>query len=153
MQVRWATEDDAPQLGAIFFAAVREGPSLYSDAARKAWLPAVPGPVVWAVRLAANDVAVADVGDRAVGFMTLDAAGYIDLVFVLPAYQRRGVFRALCSRIEARARSLGILRLTVHASLMAQPAFRAAGFLVIQKETVERGGERLRRARMEKTLA
>jgi putative acetyltransferase len=153
MQVRWARADDALELGEVFFAAVREGPSLYSEAERKAWLPEPPHPAAWVTRLAANDVAVAEAEGRLVGFMMLDAAGYIDLAFVLPAYQRQGVFRAIYDVIEARARMRGIARLRVHASLMAQPAFREQGFLVIQHETVDRGGQYLRRAEMEKSLA
>ena len=153
MQVRWARADDVPELGMVFFAAVREGPSLYSEAEREAWMPEPPEAAAWAARLAANKVAVVEAEGRPVGFMTMDAAGYIDLAFVLPAYQRRGVFRTLYAAIEARARACGIARLTVHASLMAQPAFRERGFLVIQHETVDRGGQHLRRAEMEKSLA
>jgi putative acetyltransferase len=152
MQVRWARDDDALELGAVFFAAVREGPSLYSEAERKAWVPEPPDPAAFAARLARDSVAVADIGGAPVGFMTLEAAGYIDLAYVLPAHQGRGVFRALYAKIEARARAQGIGRLSVHASLMAQPAFRAAGFAVIQHETVRRGPELLARAEMEKDL-
>ena len=105
MQVRWARADDVPELGMVFFAAVREGPSLYSEAEREAWMPEPPKAAAWAARLAANEVAVVEAEGRTVGFMTLDAAGYIDLAFALPAYQRRGVFRTLYAAIEARAKA------------------------------------------------
>ena len=139
-------------MAAVFFAAVREGPSLYSETERAAWLPALPEPEEWAARLAAGVVALAAIGQTPVGFMTLDAAGYIDLAFVRPEHQRKGVFRALYAVIEARARALGLRRLTVHASLMAQPAFRGVGFSVIQHEKVDCGGVFLPRAEMEKVL-
>lgn len=152
MKIREARPEDAPALAQVFFAAVREGPSLYSQAQRAAWVPVPPEPAAFAARLARNAVVVAETSGALVGFMTLDAAGYIDLAYVLPGHQRRGVFRALLARVEVRARAEGMQRLSVHASLMAQPAFRAVGFAVIQHETVRRGGELLARAEMEKDL-
>jgi putative acetyltransferase len=152
MKIREARPEDAPALARVFFAAVREGAGLYTEAERAAWLPAPPEPVAFAARLARNAVVVAEASGAPVGFITLDAAGYIDLAHVLPGHQRRGVFRALYARLEVLARVEGMQRLSVHASLMAQPAFRAAGFAVIQHETVRRGGEVLARAEMEKYL-
>jgi putative acetyltransferase len=152
MKIREARPEDAPALAQVFFAAVREGASLYTQAQRAAWLPEPPEPTAFAARLARNAVVVAETSGALVGFMTLDAAGYIDLAFVRPEHQGRGVFRALSARLEVLARAEGMQRLSVHASLMAQPAFRAAGFAVIQHETVQRGGEVLARAEMEKYL-
>ena len=54
--------------------------------------------------------------------------------------------------LEATARAEWEPRLWTHASLMAQPAFAALGFAVIQHETVARAGQTLSRAQMEKPL-
>lgn len=153
MRIRQALETDAEALADVFFRAVREGPSPYSDAQRAAWLPAPPDTADFAARLAAQHVVLAEVAGAPVGFMTLDAEGYVDLAFILPTHRGRGVFRALCDAVERRARQQAATRLSTHASLMAQPAFRAVGFAVIHHETVERAGQELPRALMEKRLS
>ncbi|WP_299673447.1 GNAT family N-acetyltransferase [uncultured Roseobacter sp.] len=150
--IRWARPADADDLGAVFFAAVREGPSPYTEAQRAAWLEAPPQGQSWADRLAPLDVAVAEVEGAVVGFMSIEPGGYIDLAFIRPEHRGRGLVRQLFDRVEAHARGAGEARLWTHASLMAQPAFRAMGFSTIHHETVVRNGESLQRAKMEKTL-
>ncbi len=150
--IRWATPGDADALGAVFYAAVRQGPSRYTEAQRAAWLDHRPKGLQWSERLAPLQVAVAGVGGKAVGFMTIEPGGYIDLAFVRPDHQGRGLFRQLFERVEDWALHRREPRLRTHASLMAEPAFRAAGFLGIHRERVVRNGETLARAWMEKTL-
>ncbi|MBW4709441.1 GNAT family N-acetyltransferase [Roseobacter sp. YSTF-M11] len=150
--LRWASPGDTPELAQVFFAAVREGASPYSDAQRKAWLPASPGGRAWAERLEAKHVAVAERDGVIAGFISVEAGGYIDLAFIRPEHQGTGLFGQIFQKIESWARNHSEPRLWTHASLMAQPAFRAKGFLVIHHETVERDGQKLTRAKMEKIL-
>ncbi len=152
MQIRKAAISDASVLADVFYRAVREGPSPYSQAQRAAWMPRPPGREAFAERLAAKQVLLGEDRGAIIGFMTLETGGYIDLAYILPAYRGRGVFRALFSEIETLARQENEARLWVHASLMAQPAFQAVGFLVMHHETVERAGQILARAQMEKHL-
>ena len=152
MQIRWAREEDAPALAQVFFDAVRQGDSPYSEAQRVAWMPAPPDPSEFAVRLRKCHVAVATVAGQPVGFMAMTHEGYFDLAFVLFRHRGRGCFRRLYDRLEKRAYEDYVPRLTVHASLDARPAFQSVGFSVITHETVDRAGETLRRAEMEKYL-
>ncbi|KIC51805.1 GNAT family N-acetyltransferase [Tateyamaria sp. ANG-S1] len=142
---------EADALGRVMFRAIREGPSAYTEAQRAAWCAAPYAGDAWAGKLAAQIVAVAEAQGAPVGFVTR-AGAYVDLAFVLPEWQGRGVFSALCARTEDDARAAGLHRLWVHASLMAQPAFAAKGFVVVQHERDERFGEYLDRAEMEKVL-
>jgi len=142
---------DADVLGLVMWRAIREGASAYTQAQRNAWLDVPPVGEAWDAKLAGQAVHVASVEGVVVGFMTLDG-NYIDLAYVLPEWQGRGVFSALIARVEGEARDAGLPRLWVHASLMAQPAFLARGFHVIAHETVERNGQTLARAEMEKRL-
>lgn len=144
-----AGEQDA--LGRVMFRAVREGPSDYTEAQRRAWCAMPPAGEGWAAKLAAQEVRVVEALGAPVGFITRDGA-YVDLAFVLPEWQGRGVFAMLYDRTEADARAAGLRRLWVHASLMAQPAFAAKGFAVVRHETVARRGETLDRAEMEKVF-
>ncbi|MEP2640145.1 GNAT family N-acetyltransferase [Roseobacter sp.] len=150
--IRWAGPQDADTLGRVFYAAIHEGPSPYTDAQRAAWVAAPPSGDLWRDRLAGHHIAMAERDGNAAGFMSIMAGGYIDLAFMRLQYRGQGIFRQLYEHIDRQARSQGDQVLSTHASLMAQPAFRAMGFLVIHHETVERHGETLARAKMEKRL-
>ncbi|QJF52796.1 GNAT family N-acetyltransferase [Roseobacter ponti] len=150
--IRWTEPGCAPALAEVMFRAVREGESPYSEAQRAAWMPARPEPAGFATRLAGYDCAVAEAEGLAQGFMTLARDGYIDLAFILPQARGCGIFRALVDAIVARARLHDIPRLWTQASLMAEPAFQATGFQVIQRESVQRSGQHLPRALMERHL-
>lgn len=152
MDLRWSSETDAPELAAVFYRAVREGPSPYSEDQRRAWVSDVPDARQLWERLAPCHVAVACDAEAVVGFMASDVSGYIDLVFILPEARGRGLFRKLYGMIEAQLRADGVRLLRTHASLLAEPAFAALGFSVIERETVERAGVGLPRAKMEKRL-
>ena len=146
----WATPTDYDDLADIVFDAVRNGPSKYTQAQRAAWVPVRRGGEEWAERLAGQVIAIARDETRAVGFMSLAPEGYIDFAFIRPEAQGTGLFRRLFIMIEDKARSQKEPRLWTHASLMAQPAFAAVGFEVIEHEVVRIGDENLGRATMEK---
>jgi len=134
------------------FRSIREGDSPYSQAERVAWMPQANAGADWAGRLRQNHIVLAERDAEIVGFLTVDAAGYIDLAYVLPSARGQGAFGALLGMINDHARLRGITQLTTHASLMAQPAFARHGFAITQHETVMRNGEHLRRAAMIKHL-
>jgi putative acetyltransferase len=150
--LNWATPTDYDNLADIVFDAVRNGLSKYTEAQRAAWMPERRGGEAWAARLAGQVIAIARDETRAVGFMSLAGDGYIDFAYIRPEAQGSGLFRRLFDMIESKARSQNECRLWVHASLMAQPAFAAVGFSVVERQVVEIGGERLERAKMERLL-
>ena len=149
---RWAGPDDYTMLSHLMFDAVRNGPSQYSERQRAAWVSSPRRGPEWNERLAAQDIIIAESGGQALGFMSLRGDGYVDFAYIRPAAQGIGLFRQMFERIENRASSIGIGLLRVHASLAAQPAFAAVGFIVRQREEVELGGERLERFEMEKAI-
>ncbi|MFD2738280.1 GNAT family N-acetyltransferase [Sulfitobacter aestuarii] len=134
------------------FAAIREGPSPYTEAQRRAWLSAPCAGPEWSACLAGQQVMLAERAGRVLGFMTMREHGYINLAFVLPQAQRQGVFTLLLGAFEGLAQQRRLTSLETHASLTARPAFMARGFHAISEETVARGGQYLTRTRMEKTL-
>ena len=134
------------------FDAVRNGPSKYTDAQRVAWVPERRRGVEWESRLAAKDIIIGRDGDRIIGFMSIEGGGYIDFAFIRPDAQGSGLFRRLFELVEARARAAQEPRLWVHASLMAQPAFAAVGFSVVEHQIVQIGDQQFQRAMMEKPL-
>jgi putative acetyltransferase len=101
----------------------------------------------------ATETFVAEVAGRVVGFSDLAENGYVDRLFVDPEFGRRGIGTALLDHVRRRAIERGIPRLSTHASLVARPVFEAAGFEVIDRETVRRGGTELDRFLMATTAS
>lgn len=153
LPLNWATPTDYDDLGDIVFDAVRNGPSKYTEAQRAAWVPERRHGEEWAARLEGQVIAIARDDARAVGFMTLAPDGYIDFAFIRPEAQGSGLFRRLFDMIEDLALAQNEPRLWVHASLMAEPAFAAVGFAVVERECVDMNGESLARAKMEKRFS
>jgi putative acetyltransferase len=150
--LEWATSASFCDLGAVFHAAVHGEPSPYTPAQREAWSPALRSGAFWAERLSGQDVLLIRRDGRIQGFMSATAGGYVDMAFILPDARGQGYFSALYREIETHVRQNGGKRMSTHASTMAQPAFHRHGFRVIQHETVERMGQHLARAEMEKLL-
>ena len=147
----WATATDYADLADVIFDAVRNGPSKYTEAQRTAWVPERRGGEEWEARLAGQSIATALDNGRMAGLVSLAPGGYIDFAFIRPEAQGTGLFRRLFSEIEVLSHSQGEPRLWTHASLMAEPAFAAVGFAVVERQIVQIGNEHLKRAVMEKT--
>lgn len=152
MTLRKANAGDYSVLAEIMFDAVRNGRSAYSESQRAAWVPMPRHGAEWIARLDAQVIFVAEDLSQPVGFMSLADRGYIDFAYVRPEAQGTGIFRRLYEAIESRAKRDHQTMLWVHASLMAEPAFKAIGFEVVAEETVGIGGELFRRFKMEKRL-
>jgi putative acetyltransferase len=146
----WATPTDHAELADVMFDAVRNGPSKYTQAQRAAWVPERRRGVEWDSRLAAKDIIVGRDGVRIAGFMSIEGGGYIDFAFIRPEAQGSGLFRRLFDMVQVRARAAQEPRLWVHASVMAQPAFAAVGFSVVEQQNVQIDGQIFQRAMMEK---
>jgi putative acetyltransferase len=84
--------------------------------------------------------------------MSLAEGGYIDFAFLRAEARGAGLFRELFKRIVDLARGKGLPLLWVHASLTAEPAFSALGFVARQREQVTVRGEVLERFEMEMIL-
>lgn len=153
LNIRLSQPKDFNALAEVMFDAVRNGKSAYSEQQRSVWVPKVRGGSEWSARLCEQLIFVGEQDEEIVGFMSLAEHGYIDLAFIRPKHQRTGLFRRLYKELERAARDRGEARLWVHASLMAEPAFSAMGFEILQEQTVAIGNQHLRRFEMQKLLA
>jgi len=152
LHLRTGTADDYDTLGELVFDAIRHGPTKYTKAQSLAWAPAPKSGLEWARRLDKQHIIVAQRGDEIIGFMTIEAGGYIDFAYIRPSAQGSGLFRRLFAAVSEWAEARKAPGLSTHASLMAQPAFAAMGFEVDYHETVDVDGQSLPRARMTKSL-
>lgn len=144
---------DAPELARIFRASVSSvPPGDYTASQILAWASALADEAKFAARCASRSTWVAEAGDRMAGFTDLQSDGHIDMLYVHPDFQRRGVARTLLEHIESVARSLPLSRLYTEASVTARPVFERLGFRVIAAQTVALRGESMINYRMEKLL-
>jgi putative acetyltransferase len=118
-----------------------------------AWAPEEIDREGWAMRLAASDTWVATHGDCVAGFTSLEPNGHIDLLYVHPDFQSRGVASMLLRRLDGSAEARGMVRLFTEASITARHFFERRGFQTIEMQTVRRRGQELINYRMERWLA
>jgi putative acetyltransferase len=145
---------DLEALIALFRDAVRQVARRdYSEAQVRAWAPDAIDRARWAARRADRPTWVAEAGGDIAGFTDLEPDGHIDMLFVHPGQQGRGVATALLAQVEAAARAQGIGRLFTEASITARPVFERRGFRVVAPQTVSLRGQRLTNYRMERVLA
>lgn len=143
--IRAYAAGDLESIVAIFQRSVREIASRdYSSRQIAAWAPEAPDLAAWAERLRRGTVFLAERQDEILGFLAIDAEGYIDLLFVHPASQRQGVATALCEFAVGWAAARAIPRLSAAVSLTAKPFFAAMGFRVLRVQQPELRGVKFR---------
>jgi putative acetyltransferase len=151
--IRPLRAEDGEIAGEIFFDAVHRGTSEhYTSQQRLAWAGESPDPSAWKDRLINVEGFIAERNGNAIGFMTIDAAGYIDLAFVSADAAGKGVGWRLYQAIEERAKQLGMVRLTTAASKKAKPFFERQGWIVDQEQIVVKRNVPLTNFKMSKRL-
>lgn len=98
--------------------------------------------------LAASLSIVAAAKGAIIGFGNLVDGHYLDLLYVSPRFQNRGVAKAICDLLEANANS----DIEVYASKTAYRFFAKRGYSEIRANIVERNGERLQNFLMKKPI-
>ena len=153
MSIRPYRPADAALLASLFRAAVCSvAPGDYTAPQARAWASSLIDEAKFAERCAVKSTWVAEIEDRIAGFSDLESDGHIDMLYVHPHLQRRGVAPALLGHIEKLARALGLARLYTEASITARAVFERMGFRVIASQSVAVHGESLTHYRMEKRL-
>jgi putative acetyltransferase len=144
---------DAQATIEIFLRAIREVASKdYSPEQVAAWAK-VDDPQIWAQYRANRPTWLAMDGSTSIGFTDLKSDGCLDMMFVSPDYQGKGVASLLLATVENMARKQGFQRIFTEASLTARPFFERKGFVVVTAQRVEKRGQILPNFLMEKTTA
>ena len=145
---------DAADTLAIFLAAVTETAAAdYSPEQIQAWAqPEARDLPTWHASIQERNSYVATVDGAPAGFSDVNSVGYIDMLFVAPRYQRRGVARQLIARVEAHARTAQLTELTSDVSITARPFFERHGFTVEAEQHPVSGGVTLTNYKMKKRL-
>jgi putative acetyltransferase len=144
---------DASALATLFRASVRQiAVRDYSPTQILAWAPDVIDEGRFGKKCETKWTWVAEIDGRIAGFSDLEPDGHVDMLYVHPDFQRRGVARALLRHLESLARHDRVPRLYAEASITARPVFEAMGFHVVSPQTVTIRGATLTNYRMEKPL-
>jgi putative acetyltransferase len=153
IEIRNYRESDCTALAEIFQRAVREiARKDYSPVQVAAWAPEERDLEAFAARRSAKPTFVAEYDGRVAGFTDLDGDGHIDMFYVNPDCQRRGVASAMLRFLVARGESEHRKRLFGEVSITARPVFERHGFKVLAYQSVESNGQALGNYRMEKLL-
>lgn len=87
-----------------------------------------------------------------VGFAQLAPLDYLNMLYVHPDSAGEGIATLLFQYLEDEARIAGVRSIRTHASHTARRFLAVTGFRELETETVQRGGSKLERLRMEKQL-
>jgi putative acetyltransferase len=129
--------DDAEALLSLFGETVRRvNLGDYTQVQIEAWAPDRPDRARWQEKLSRETGVVAECDGVVVGFCTWGMAGYLDLLYVHHAYQRRGIAKALYAEAEKTIRSAGLDRIHTQASIAAQSFFLRQGFRLVKHQFV-----------------
>lgn len=132
MTVRTFVPGDAAAVAAMLRQSV-EGLASADYSARQvaAWAARLPDADAVAARCADGRQSWVALGpDGAVlGFTDLEGDGHIDLLYVAPVAQGRGVANALTDALVVHARAVGLAHLRVEASEAARRFYRKCGFI------------------------
>jgi putative acetyltransferase len=149
----YRSADAAATLAVFLDAVTRTASADYSAEQVEAWARRDDRDLgAWDRARGSRSTGVAVDGGELVGVSDVDAAGWIDMMFVAPDHGRRGVATALLAHVESLARAQGALELGTDASLTAQPFFERHGFAVVARRNPVRGGVALVNHRMRKVL-
>lgn len=144
--------EDAQATIDIFLRAIREVASKdYSPEQIAAWAK-VDDAEVWARCRASRPTWLAMDGSVPVGFTDLKPDGCLDMMFVDPDQQGKGIASLLLATVEKAACEQGLQRIFTEASLTARPFFERRGFVVVAAQQVKKRGQTLANFRMEKVL-
>ncbi|MEX3943432.1 GNAT family N-acetyltransferase [Paraburkholderia sp. BR10937] len=144
---------DASALAALFRASVCTlAASFYDAAQRSAWAAAADDLADFDARLSRGVTLVVHCDGAPAAFGQLFPLDHVEMLYVAPAWSRRGLATALLARLEALAREARSTVLSADASAVSRPVFERAGFSLISSETALRDGVSLPRFHLCKPL-
>ncbi|MGL5063329.1 MAG: GNAT family N-acetyltransferase [Microcoleus sp.] len=153
MRVRTYEIGDTQEIVQLFYDTVHEvNIRDYTKAQVDAWAPADIDVESWTKSLSNKFTFVAEEGGKIAGFGELEANGHVDRFYCHKDFQGKGVGTQILVSIESQAKSLGIQKLFVEASITAKPFFEHKGFRVLKQQEVERRGQKFINFVMEKFI-
>ena len=146
--------DDASRCLEIFHASIEEIASDDYDVDQcEAWRSRASDTVGFAARLAQALTLVATQEEVLAGFASLKGGDLIDMLYVDPAFSRRGIGGALIDALVKLAQARGAERVTGVVSDTARSTFERQGFVAQRRSLASIGDQWLGNTTMSKALA
>lgn len=106
----------------------------------------------WALARLSHPTWVGMIDGKLAGFIDLQVNGLIDMLFVPPEFQRRGVATTLLARVEAEAGEADVPMLHTYASITALTFCEKCNFPMLLTREVNVRGQSFTQCVMEKSL-
>ncbi len=138
MQIRTYRSSDCEETAELFYDTVHTVNARdYSKEQLDVWATGNEDLDRWDQSFLEHDSVVAVDGGRIVGFGDIDAAGYLDRLYVHRDHQGKGIATAICNELE---RAVGVDKIVTHASITARGFFEKRGYKLVKEQQVERQG-------------
>jgi putative acetyltransferase len=154
VHLRRYRDGDAPLLAVLYRDSVLGlGPTAYDPGQVRVWASFPDDAAAFQALLERGGTWVLEHDGEPAAFGQLYPVDHVSLLYTGTRFVRRGFATAVHRLLEDEARAGGVARLTTNASRISRPFFERAGYLVREREIVDRGGVAFERFRMEKRLA
>lgn len=133
MNLRLARPADIPAISNLFKASIEVlAANDYTAEQIIVWTSEYDQTETWQTRLNHQYFLVAESAAQTLaGIASLDATGYLDLLYVHPDFQRQGIATGLVAHLEQYAFGSDIAVIRTEASLTAKPFFESHGYRVV----------------------
>jgi len=152
--IRIATEFDIPNITKLFYETIQTvNIKDYSQEEIDAWSSVHDDTDKWKQKINEQFFIVAQLNNNLVGFSSLTKDGYLDLMYVHKAHQRKSIAKKLYAEIEKKAIEQKNRIIYSDVSITAKEFFKNIGFQVkqIQKKKVK--NKELTNFKMKKNIA
>ncbi len=153
-EIRLAEPEDYEEMGEVFRRSIRDIASKDYDSQQiAAWSAHADDKPLWAERMCERMNFLAVDGGRILGFVQYELPDHVDMTYVHPDYQRRGVATALLGELEKTARERDVKSLLVEASITARPFFERNRYKLVAPQIVRVRGQDFCKYSMRKIIA
>lgn len=148
MFIRKYRSTDCPHLIDLFYNTVHSvNARNYTQEQLNAWAPQKTADETWNQKFLSQFTIVAIKNNTIVGFGSIDQKGYIDMLFTHKDYQKQGIAKAICEKLETE---FPVSRIITHASVTAKPFFEKRGYQTVKEQKIQRNQIALSNYLMEK---
>jgi putative acetyltransferase len=134
---RNAGTEDIPAILACFETAILAiNNDVYSPEQKKAWIrKGRENKEKWIERVKNQYFRLAEAENKGlIGFASINKAGYVEMLFTHPSFQRKGLATMLYHQLETFALNNRVILLETHASAVSKPFFTSKGFKLIAEK-------------------
>ncbi len=99
------------------------------------WISSIEDNPRWLNKLSKQYFLIAELGNKIVGYGSIENGDYIDFMYVHKEYLRQGIAKTILKELENEALKCGSTKITSDVSKTAKPFFEKNGFTVVAENT------------------